>query len=96
MMQPRQRQTGINEDRSPHRPVLRVEVFGMVGKPLTTSLSAGIPVLDVCRWLGHRNIQMTYAIYSHFVPSSLDSARSALDAEYETWSKTASKAAQPM
>lgn len=42
-------------------------------------LAAGIPVTDVSRWLGHRSLDVTYAIYSHFIPSSWDRARGALE-----------------
>ena len=52
----------------------------------SVALSGGVPVTDVSRWLGHRNIQTTYQIYSHFIPDSWDQARDVLDAEYEKWS----------
>ena len=52
----------------------------------SVALSAGVPITDVARWLGHRNIQVTFRTYSHFIPSAWDSARAALDAEYEAWS----------
>ena len=50
------------------------------------SLSAGVPVTDVSRWLGHRSIQTTYQMYSHFVPDSWEQAREALDTEFGKWS----------
>ena len=53
----------------------------------SVALSAGVPVTDVARWLGHRNIQVTYRTYSHFIPSAWDSARTALDQEYAAWSR---------
>jgi integrase len=52
----------------------------------SVALSRGVPVTDVARWLGHRNIQVTYGLYSHFIPDSWDKARAALDAEYQEWS----------
>jgi site-specific recombinase XerD len=52
----------------------------------SVTLSSGVPVPDVSRWLGHRSIETTYQIYSHFIPESWDQARSALDREYEKWS----------
>jgi integrase len=52
----------------------------------SVALSSGVPVPDVSRWLGHRSIETTYQIYSHFIPESWDQARSALDREYEKWS----------
>ena len=38
-------------------------------------LSHGVPITDVAAWLGHRNINVTYAIYGHLVPSSLGRPR---------------------
>lgn len=64
---------GIDKRFTPHS--LR-HVFASV------ALAEGVPISDVSRWLGHRNIQTTYAIYSHFVPSSWDRAREALDREW--------------
>jgi integrase len=52
----------------------------------SVALHAGVPLTDVARWLGHANVNLTYRTYSHFVPSSWDKARSALDAEYADWS----------
>jgi integrase len=49
-------------------------------------LAQGVPITDVAEWLGHRSIQVTYGVYGHLVPSAWDSARSALDAEYDAWS----------
>jgi integrase len=47
----------------------------------SAALTQGLPVPDVTRWLGHLNIDITFRIYSHFIPSSLDSAQRVLDAE---------------
>jgi integrase len=52
----------------------------------SVALSNSIPISDVSKWLGHRDINMTYAIYGHLVPSSFDRAKNVLDAEYEAWS----------
>jgi len=52
-------------------------------------LSHGVPITDVAAWLGHRNINVTYAIYGHLVPSSLGRAQEALNAEYAEWSQAA-------
>jgi hypothetical protein len=49
-------------------------------------LAQGVPITDVAEWLGHRNIQVTYGIYGHLVPSAWGRASEALDAEYEAWS----------
>lgn len=48
----------------------------------SVALANAVPITDVSRWLGHRNIQTTFGIYSHFVPSSWDRARKALDSEW--------------
>jgi integrase len=52
-------------------------------------LSQGVPITDVAVWLGHRNINVTYSIYGHLVPSSLGRAQEALNAEYAEWSTAA-------
>jgi integrase len=53
----------------------------------SVALSNSVPITDVSRWLGHANIQTTFAIYWHLVPSSWDAAKAALDREYDAWSK---------
>lgn len=46
-------------------------------------LASGVPITDVSKWLGHKDINMTYAIYGHLVPGSWDRAREALDAAWQ-------------
>lgn len=50
-------------------------------------LGRGVPISDVAEWLGHRDINTTYAIYRHMVPSAVDRASDTLDAAYAEWSK---------
>jgi len=38
-------------------------------------LSRLVPITDVAVWLGHRNINVTYATYGHLVPSAAGRAR---------------------
>jgi integrase len=71
---------GLPSDFTPH--TLR-HIFASV------SLSNRIPITDVSAWLGHRNINLTYSIYGHLVPSSVGNARVVLDAEYDDWRLTA-------
>lgn len=52
-------------------------------------LSNGIPISDVSKWLGHKDINTTFAIYGHLTPDSWERAAKALDAEYDTWSQAA-------
>jgi len=52
-------------------------------------LSRGVSITDVAAWLGHRNINVTYATYGHLVPSSLTRAQEVLNAEYAEWSQAA-------
>jgi integrase len=52
-------------------------------------LSHGVPITDVAAWLGHRNINVTYATYGHLVPSSLGRAVDVLNTEYAEWSQAA-------
>src|SRR5258708_2406953 len=49
----------------------------------SVALANGVPVTDVSRYLGHRSVDMTYRIYSHFIPSSFQLARNVLDAEWD-------------
>ena len=46
------------------------------------ALAGGIPITDVSKWLGHKDINVTYAIYGHLVPESWDRARAVLDEEW--------------
>lgn len=48
-------------------------------------LARRVPITDVAIWLGHRDINTTYATYGHLVPSALGQALTALDAEYNEW-----------
>lgn len=52
-------------------------------------LARGIPITDVAKWLGHRDINETYRTYGHLVPNAADRAVAALDAEYTEWSTAA-------
>lgn len=52
----------------------------------SVALSSGLPITDVSRFLGHRSIEITYRIYSHYVPDSFGRATEILDQEYEKWS----------
>jgi integrase len=48
-----------------------------------------VPITDLAVWLGHRNINVTYAIYGHLIPSASARAVAALDAEFAAWSGAA-------
>lgn len=49
----------------------------------STALARGIPITEVSRWLGHKNIELTHEIYGHLVPASWDRASAALDDAYQ-------------
>src|SRR5690242_845452 len=49
----------------------------------SVALAEGIPTTEVSRWLGHTSIEVTHQIYGHLIPSSLDRARTTLDAAYQ-------------
>jgi hypothetical protein len=51
-------------------------------------LSRGVPITDVARWMGHKDIRETYMTYSHFMPEAEDRGVAVLDAEYAEWSRT--------
>jgi hypothetical protein len=63
-MQPGQHQRGSDKGRELHRAVLRAEVFDTVGKPLPTSLQAGVDTSVIALWLGHAGVRSTDA-YVH-------------------------------
>jgi integrase len=52
-------------------------------------LSRGVPITDVARWMGHRDIRETYNTYSHFMPEAEDRGVAILDTEYTQWSAAA-------
>ena len=49
-------------------------------------LSRGVPITDVARWVGHKDIRETYQTYSRFMPEAEDRALGVLAAEYAEWS----------
>jgi integrase len=49
-------------------------------------LSRGVPITDVARWMGHKDIRETFNTYSHFMPEAEDRGVAVLDAEYTEWS----------
>jgi integrase len=49
----------------------------------STALAEGIPITDVSRWLGHKNIEVTHQIYGHLTPANFTRARTTLDAAYQ-------------
>ena len=52
-------------------------------------LGEGIQITDLAKWLGHKNINITYATYGHLLPSAAKQAVVALDDEYARWSAAA-------
>jgi integrase len=56
-------------------------------------LGQGEQITDVARWMGHRSINVTFAIYGHLLPDAPDRAIATLDAEFERWSQPDLKAA---
>ena len=45
----------------------------------STALAEGVPISEICRWLGHRSITTTVDLYGHLVPEASGRARDALD-----------------
>jgi hypothetical protein len=58
-MQLRRLQRRINEDEAPHLVGNQLEALGMVGKPLSTSLDAGVPLRDVQEEASHADPRTT-------------------------------------
>jgi integrase len=48
----------------------------------SVALSNGVPITDVSRWLGHRSVDTTFKIYSHFVPGAFERGQAVLDQEF--------------
>lgn len=42
-------------------------------------LSRGIPITDVAEWMGHKNIDITFKVYRHLMPGTLEQAAKVLD-----------------
>jgi hypothetical protein len=61
----------------------------------STLLGRNTPIGDVAQWLGHRDINKTYAIYRHMLPEAPRTARDTLDAEYAEWQQAAQPPALP-
>jgi integrase len=51
-------------------------------------LTRGVAITDVARWVGHRDISITFATYGHLISSAAAKAVGILDAEYEDWSES--------
>ncbi|MFF5230223.1 tyrosine-type recombinase/integrase [Dactylosporangium sp. NPDC000521] len=45
----------------------------------SSMLSNGVPITDVCEWLGHGNVEVTYEYYRHLMPDAPDRGRTAID-----------------
>ena len=58
-------------------------------------LNKGVPITDVARWLGHRDVRVTYRIYGHLVPSAASLAIAVLDEEYAEWTNPKSMTHAP-
>jgi integrase len=48
-------------------------------------LGRGVPLSDLATWLGHRDINTTFATYHHLVPSAAPRAAAVLDQEFSEW-----------
>jgi len=48
-------------------------------------LGQGVPITNLAKWLGHKDINVTYSIYGHLLPDADEQGTTALDAEYSAW-----------
>jgi integrase len=71
------RKAGIPDKFTPHS--LR-HVF------VSALLTRGVAITDVAKWVGHKDISVTYSVYGHLIPSAAARAVSVLDDEYDEWS----------
>jgi integrase len=55
----------------------------------STMLANRVPISDVSRWLGHKNIQITFDTYSHMMPSAVGEARDVSDKAFEQFKEAA-------
>ncbi|MFF3365225.1 tyrosine-type recombinase/integrase [Streptomyces misionensis] len=42
-------------------------------------LSNGIPITDVAEWMGHKSLDVTFKIYRHLMPGSINKAARVLN-----------------
>jgi integrase len=45
----------------------------------STMLAAGLPITTVADWLGHRDVNVTFRVYSHLLPDVWEQGREALE-----------------
>jgi integrase len=50
-------------------------------------LAHGVQITELAHFLGHKDINTTRAVYGHLLPSAAKRAVSALNAEFDEWSK---------
>jgi hypothetical protein len=76
----RKQQKLINEDKRSHPVAGQLDLFGMVGKPLPTSLAAGQPPKVVSEILGHSTVAFTMDVYTEVAEELGEAAAEALAA----------------
>jgi integrase len=52
-------------------------------------LGRNVPIGDVSEWLGHQDVNTTYATYRHMLPDAPTAAVTVLETEYAEWRKAA-------
>jgi len=52
-------------------------------------LGRNVPIGDVSEWLGHKDVNTTYATYRHMLPDAPMAAVTVLETEYAEWSNAA-------
>jgi integrase len=45
----------------------------------SSMLSNGVPITDLCVWLGHSSVEVTYEYYGHLLPDAPERGRTAID-----------------
>jgi integrase len=61
----------------------------------STLLGNRVPLGDVAAWLGHQDVNTTYATYRHMLPEAPGRATAVLDTEFAEWSKAADHSKPP-
>jgi hypothetical protein len=58
------------------------KAFGMVGNPLPTSCSNGVPIQDISDTVGHKSTHVTETVYRHVIVPQIRGGATVMDAVF--------------